>query len=194
MRTVHSDSARDTDSDLIREPTGQKLVEALEKALAEDIYAAKYPGRRLADTKWTRQVLQQATKVFCMAMEICNDSTKVVWQPCAYSSYQWTMEQEVGHLYACFGGPEEDETVKQAQRKAKTWLAKAHKGVERARNHIGLHLREVTETDGFSLVRQFPASGCHAIASMKALPRRADLHGASPGCNPASLPYMVRRS
>jgi hypothetical protein len=89
----------------------------------------------------------QATKVFCMAMEICDDSTKAEWQPCAYSSYRWWMEQEIGRLYACFGGPEEGEAVTHAQRKGRTWLAKAHEGVERARDHIVLHLRVVTETD-----------------------------------------------
>jgi uncharacterized protein with LGFP repeats len=100
-RTVHLNSATETDLDLVREPTDQKLVEALEKTLAED-EAAEYPELRLADTEWTRQVLRQATKVSCMAMEICNDLTKAEWQPCAYSNYRWAMEQETGHLYACF--------------------------------------------------------------------------------------------
>jgi hypothetical protein len=50
MRSVHPDSAMETDLDLVREPTCQKLVEALEKVLAED-KAAEYPRQRLADTK-----------------------------------------------------------------------------------------------------------------------------------------------
>jgi hypothetical protein len=57
------------------------------------------------------------------------------------------MEQEVRHLYACFGGPDEEEAVVKAQRKAKMWLTKAHKSVERARDHIGSHLRKVAEAD-----------------------------------------------
>jgi hypothetical protein len=57
-RTVHPDS--DADPDLVQEPTGQKLVQVLEKNLAED-EAAEYPPLRLADTAWTRQVLWQAT-------------------------------------------------------------------------------------------------------------------------------------
>ncbi len=85
-------------------------MEALEKILAED-EAAKNPELGLADTEWTRQVLRQAIKVSCMAMEICDDSNKAEWQPCAYSNYRWAMEQEIRHLYACFGDPEEDEAV-----------------------------------------------------------------------------------
>ncbi len=50
-------------------------MEALEKILAED-EAAEYPELGLADTEWTRQVLRQATKVSCLAMEICDSSTK----------------------------------------------------------------------------------------------------------------------
>jgi hypothetical protein len=35
-RTVHLDSAVETDSDLVQEPAGQKLVEVLKKILVED--------------------------------------------------------------------------------------------------------------------------------------------------------------
>jgi hypothetical protein len=41
----------------VQELIGQKLVEALEKILWED-EAAECPPLRLADTEWTRQVLQ----------------------------------------------------------------------------------------------------------------------------------------
>jgi hypothetical protein len=54
------------------------------------------------------------------------------------------MEQEVGHLCACFGGPDEDEARVRAKREAKTWLTKAHENVERAREHIGSHLRKAS--------------------------------------------------
>jgi hypothetical protein len=63
-------------------------VEDLEKILATD-EAAEYPELGLADSEWT-----QAIKVSCMAMEICDDSNKAEWQPCAYSNYRWAMEQE----------------------------------------------------------------------------------------------------
>jgi hypothetical protein len=117
-RTVHPDS--DADPDLM-----QRL--------------------RLADTAWTQQVLRQVTKMFCMAEEICDTATKAGWQPCAYSIYRWRMEQEIRHLYFCFGGPDEEEAVVKAQKKVKLWLTKAHEGVEGARDHIGSHLREVVE-------------------------------------------------
>jgi hypothetical protein len=122
-RTVCPNS--NADPDPTQEPTGQKLVEVLEKILAED-EAAKNPPLELADTAWTWQVLRQATKVHCLAEEICDTATKDEWQPCAYSIYRWRIEQEVIHLYACFGGPDEEEAVVKAQRKAKTWLTKAH--------------------------------------------------------------------
>ncbi len=56
-RTVFPDSAADTNPDLVQELIGQKLVEVLEKILWED-EAAECPPLRLADTEWTRQVLQ----------------------------------------------------------------------------------------------------------------------------------------
>jgi hypothetical protein len=93
----------------------------------------------------TSRVLRQATKVLCMAEELCDNATKAGWQPCAYSIYRWRMEQEVGYLYACLSGPDEEEAVVKAQRKAKTWLTKAHKSVERARERIGSHLRKVPD-------------------------------------------------
>ncbi len=144
-KTVCPDSVTDTDPDPVQEPIGQKLVEVLEKILAEN-EAAECPPLRLADTEWTWQVLWQATKVSCMAEEICDTSTKAEWQPCAYSIYRWRLEQEIRHLYACFSGPEEEEAVAKAQKKTKMWLTKVHEGVERARDHTGLHLREVVKT------------------------------------------------
>jgi hypothetical protein len=143
-RTVRPDSGADPDP--IREPTGQNLVKVLEKILAEK-EAPENPPLRPEDTAWTRQVLRQATKVFCLAEEICDTATKAGWQPCAYSIYRWRMEQEVGHLCACFGGPDEDEAVMKAQRKAKTWLTKAHESVERASKRIGSHLRKVLDLE-----------------------------------------------
>ncbi len=143
MRTVHPDSATETCSDLAQEPTSQELVEVLEKILAE-AEAAEYPEPGPIDTDWTRQVLRQATKVSCMAREICDGLTKAEWQPCVYSNYMWSMEQEIRHLYTCFGGPGEEEMVARAQRRAKVWLAKALEDVERARDRTGLHLQEVT--------------------------------------------------
>ncbi len=141
-RTVHPDS--DADPGPIQEPTGQKLVEVLEKILAED-EAAECPPLKLADTAWTRQVLRQATKVSCLTEEICDTVTKAGWQPCAYSIFQWRMEQEIRHLYACFGGPDEEEAVVKAQRKAKMWLKKAQEGVERARDHKSSQLPGAVE-------------------------------------------------
>jgi hypothetical protein len=58
------------------------------------------------------------------------------------------MEQEIRHLCACFSGLEEEEAPVRTQRRAKAWLAGAHEDVERARDHIGLHLRELTESGG----------------------------------------------
>ncbi len=73
-------------------------------------------------------MLQQATKVFCTAREICDSLTKADWQPCVYSNYRWAMEQEIRHLYTCFGGPGEEEAAARAQRRAKAWLARMSRG------------------------------------------------------------------
>jgi hypothetical protein len=55
------------------------------------------------------------------------------------------MDQEVGHLYALFGGPEEYEVRVKGRRLAKAWLAKAHDGIEGAREHMGLQLRRASK-------------------------------------------------
>ncbi len=136
-RTVQPDP--DADTDPAQEPTGQRLVEALEGILAEN-EAAEDPPLGPMDTAWTRQVLRQATKVLYLAEEVRDTATKEEWQPCAYNIYRWQMEQEVGHLCACFGGPDEDEARVKAQRQARTWLTRAYESVERAREHIGSHL------------------------------------------------------
>ncbi len=84
------------------------------------------------------KVLEQAPKVHCFTEEICNENTKEDWQLCAYQLYRWQMDQEVGHLYALFGGPEEDEVRVKGQRLAKTWMDEAVDSVERARRCVGL--------------------------------------------------------
>jgi hypothetical protein len=58
------------------------------------------------------------------------------------------MDQEVGHLYALFGGPEEDEVRVKGQRLAKAWMDKAVDSIERARKRVGLRFRGTSELDG----------------------------------------------
>ncbi len=57
------------------------------------------------------------------------------------------MDQEVGHLYARFGGLEEDEVRVKGQRLAKTWMDKAVDSVERARRCVGLRFQGTTGLD-----------------------------------------------
>jgi hypothetical protein len=127
-RIVHPDS--DMDPDPAEGPTGQKLVEALEETLAEE-EATKDPPPGSRDAAWMLQVLEQATKVLCLAEEVRDTTTKGEWQPCAYHIYRWRMDQEVGHLGACFGGPDEDDVRVKDQRQVKAWLVRAHESIER---------------------------------------------------------------
>ncbi len=53
----------------------------------------------------------------------------------------------MSHLYALFGGPEEDEVRVKGQRLAKAWMDKAVDGVEKARKHVGLRLGGKAELD-----------------------------------------------
>jgi hypothetical protein len=87
------------------------------------------------------KVLEQATKVLCLAEEACDKTTKGNWQSCTYQKYRWRMDQEVEHLYALFGGPEEEEVRVKGQRLAKEWLAKARDSTEEARRCMSLQLR-----------------------------------------------------
>jgi hypothetical protein len=146
-RTVHPGS--DVDPHPAGGPTGQKLVEALEETLAKE-EAAKDPPPGSKDAALMLQVLGQAMKVLCLAEEVRDTTTKGDWQPCAYHIYWWQRDQEIEHLCALFGGPDEDEVRVKAQWQAKEWLGKAHESVERAGEHIGSHLRKVS---GLNLVR-----------------------------------------
>jgi hypothetical protein len=72
-------------------------------------------------------------------------TTKGDWQPCTYRRYWWRMDQETGHLFALFGGPEEDEVRTKGQRLAKAWLAKAQGSIKEARTLRGLQLHEASQ-------------------------------------------------
>ncbi len=133
-RTVHP--GPDADPDPAGSPTGQELVEDLEKILARE-EADKYPPPGSKEDAWMMKVLEQATRVHCFAEEVCDETTKGDWQLCAYQRYRWQMDQEVGHLYALFGGPEEDKVRVKGQRLAKAWMDKAIDSVEGARRRMG---------------------------------------------------------
>ncbi len=144
-RTVHP--GPDADPDPAGSQTGQELVEDLEKILARE-EADKYPPPGSKEDAWMMRVLEQATKVLCLAEEACDKTTKGNWQSCTYQKYRWRMDQEVGHLYALFGGPEEEEVRIKGQRLAKAWLAKALDSVEGAWRCMGLQLRRASELNG----------------------------------------------
>jgi hypothetical protein len=143
-RTVHP--GPDTDPDPAGSPTGQELVNDLEKVLAEE-EAERYPPPGSKEDAWMMKVLEQGTKVHYFAEEICNETTKEDWQPCAYQLYRWQMDQEVSHLYALFGGPEEDEVRVKGQRLAKAWMDRARDSIERARKQVGLRFQGRFEPD-----------------------------------------------
>ncbi len=99
-RTVHP--GPDVDPDPAGSPMCQRLVEDLEKTITRE-EANKDPPPGSKEEAWMMRVLEQATKVLCLAEEACDKTTKRDWQPCTYQRYRWRMDQEVGHLYALFG-------------------------------------------------------------------------------------------
>ncbi len=132
--TVRRDS--DADPDPVQEPTGQKMVEVLEKILAED-EAAKDPPLRLEDTAWTRQVLRQATKVLCLAGPLPRSGGSRV--PTASTDGGWSRRSDTST-------PALEVRTRRRPPKAKTWLMKVHESVKRARELIGSHLHKGAET------------------------------------------------
>jgi hypothetical protein len=70
------------------------------------------------------------------------------WQSCTCQKYRWQMDQEVGHLYALFGGPEEEEVRVKGQRLAKEWLAKARDSTKEARRCMSLKLQGASKLNG----------------------------------------------
>ncbi len=141
-RTVHP--GPDADPDQAGSPTGQELVKDLEKILAKE-EADRYPPPGSKEDAWMMKVLEQATKVLCLAEEAGDGTTKGDWQPCTYRRYWWRTDQETGHLCALFGGPEEDEVRVKGQRLAKAWLARAQGSVTEARTHMGLQIHKASE-------------------------------------------------
>ncbi len=141
-RTVHP--GPDADPDPTWSPTGQELVEDLEKVLARE-EADKYPPPGSKEDAWMMKVLVQATKVLCLGEEAGDRTTKGDWQPCTYRRCWWWMDQETGHLFALFRGPEEDEVRVKGQGLAKAWLAKAQDSITEARKHMGLQLHKASE-------------------------------------------------
>jgi hypothetical protein len=152
-RTVHPDP--DADPDPAGGPVGQRLVEDLERTITKE-EANKDPPPGSKEDAWMMKVLEQATKVLCLAEEACDNTTKRDWQPCTYQKYRWRMDQEVGHLYVLFGGPDEDEVRVKGRRQAKAWLAKVHESFEGAREHMGLQLRRASK---LNVVRQCQHEG-----------------------------------
>ncbi len=144
-RTVHP--GPDADPDPAGSPSGQELVDDLERVLTKE-EARRYPPPGSKEDAWMMKVLEQATKVHCFAEEICNEATKEDWQPCAYQLYRWQMDQEVSHLYALFGGPEEDKVRVKGRKLAKVWMDRAMDSIERARRHVGLRFQGKFELDG----------------------------------------------
>jgi len=90
-RTIHP--GPDADPDPAGIPTGQELVEDLEKTITRE-EANKYPPPGSKEDAWMMKVLEQATKVLCLAEEACDKTTKGDWQPCAYQRYRWRMDQK----------------------------------------------------------------------------------------------------
>ena len=90
-RTVHP--GLDADPNPAGSPTGQELVEDLEKTITRE-EANKYPPPGSKEDAWMMKVLEQATKVLCLAEEACDKTTKGDWQPCAYQRYRWRMDQK----------------------------------------------------------------------------------------------------
>ncbi len=91
-RTVHP--GPDADPDPTEGPMGQRLVEDLEKTITRE-EANKDPPPGSKEDAWMMRVLEQATKVLCLAEEACDKSAKGDWQPCTYQRYRWWMDQEV---------------------------------------------------------------------------------------------------
>ncbi len=75
-------------------------------------------------------VLEQATRVLCLAEDACDKTTKGDWQSCTYQKYRWRMDQEVGHLYALFGGGGQSEGPEAGQGVASQGARQHRRGKE----------------------------------------------------------------
>jgi hypothetical protein len=87
MRTRTIRPGPDADSDPAGGPRGQRLVEDLEKTMTKE-EANKDPPPGSKEDAWMMKVLEQATKVLCLAEEACHNTTKGDWQPCTHQRYR----------------------------------------------------------------------------------------------------------
>jgi hypothetical protein len=119
-RTIRPDSDAGTELDPAWEPMGEDLLDILEEILTK-AEAVEGPALGLVDNEWAQRALPQATKVSCMALEVCDDVTKAAWQACAYSKYHWLPEQEVRWLNDKYGNLEEEEASVSTRKRARMW-------------------------------------------------------------------------
>ncbi len=76
-----------------------------------------------------------------MAQEICDDSTKANWGTWSYREYRRLLDEETMAVCRTYAEVELADLPVRKDKEAKGWLTSAHQDAERAREHIGEHIR-----------------------------------------------------
>ncbi len=95
-----------------------------------------------AQRLWIPRALQQTSYVSRMAQEICDDSTKANWGTWAYREYRRLLDEETMAVCRIYAEVELADLPVREGKEARGWLTSAHQDAERAREHIGEHIRK----------------------------------------------------
>jgi hypothetical protein len=77
-----------------------------------------------------------------MAREVCEDSTKADWGVWAYREYRRLLDEEMMAVCQIYAEIELADLPVREGKEAQGWLTRAHQDAERAREHIGEHIRK----------------------------------------------------
>jgi hypothetical protein len=91
---------------------------------------------------WIPRALQQTSYVLHMAREVCEGSTKADWGVWAYREYRRLLDDEMMAVCRIYTEVELADLPVREGKEAQGWLTSAHQDAERAREHIGEHIRK----------------------------------------------------
>ncbi len=95
-----------------------------------------------AQRLWIPRALRQTSYVSHMAREVCEDSTQADWGVWAYREYRRLLDEEMTAACQIYAEVELADLPVREGKEAQGWLTSAHQDAERAREHIGEHIRK----------------------------------------------------
>jgi hypothetical protein len=123
----------------VRSRREKRRIETLgEDPEPPDGEASAERARRL----WMPRAFLQTTFASRMAQETCNDSTETAW---TYHEHRRLLDDEMMAVCRIYAEVELADLPVHEGERAQKWLMITHKNIERAREHIGMRIRDAGE-------------------------------------------------